>query len=119
MRIRAKKACWLSCISSRRIAPMAGSTFQTNPIDLFKLLGDTSTPGVGSKNLNNYLKSHFIDPEILRGDAFEEFMEDRQRQLLALIEQATCKTAYKGDVQEEGEDVESDADTTEAGLTLR
>ncbi|MNQ81012.1 hypothetical protein D3C85_960120 [compost metagenome] len=82
-------------------------------------LGDASTPGVDSKNLDSYLISHFIDPDVLRRDAFEEFMEDRQQRLLALIEQATCKTAYKGDVQEEGEDVENDADTTEAGLTLR
>lgn len=82
-------------------------------------LGDASTPGVASKNLDSYLISHFIDPDVLRRDAFEEFMEDRQQRLLALIEQATCKTAYKGDVQEEGEDVENDADTTEAGLTRR
>jgi hypothetical protein len=80
--------------------------------------GDSLTPGVDSRNLDGYLKSHFINPEFLRNDAFDEFMDSRQRQLLALIEQATCKSAYKGNVQEEGVDVEEDADGTEAGLTL-
>ena len=44
-------------------------------------------------------------------------MADRQKRLLALIEQATGKQAYTGTVQEEGQDVEEDADTVEAGLT--
>jgi hypothetical protein len=45
-------------------------------------------------------------------------MEDRQKQLLSLIEQATGKGAYVGSAQEEGEDVEADADTVEAELTI-
>jgi hypothetical protein len=45
-------------------------------------------------------------------------MADRQKQLLALIEQATGKVAYTGDVQEEGEDFEADDDTVEAELTI-
>jgi hypothetical protein len=43
---------------------------------------------------------------------------DRQKRLLALIEQATGKTAYTGNVQEEGEDVEADEDIVEAELTI-
>ncbi len=35
-------------------------------------------------------------------------MVDRQKRLLALIEQATGKAAYTGNVQEEGDDVETD-----------
>lgn len=80
--------------------------------------GDAVTPGIEPSKLNGYLQSHFINPEFLRADAFERFMDDRQRRLLALIEQATGKAAYKGDMQEEGEDVENDADTIEAGHTL-
>jgi hypothetical protein len=38
----------------------------------------------------------------LRANKFDEFMEDRQRRLLALIEKATGKAAYVGDVPEEG-----------------
>ena len=43
-------------------------------------------------------------------------MADRQKQLLRLIEEATGKAPYIGDVQEEGEDVEADEDTAEAEL---
>ena len=45
-------------------------------------------------------------------------MVDRQKQLFALIEQATGKGAFTGSVQEEGEDVEADVDTVEAELTI-
>jgi hypothetical protein len=45
-------------------------------------------------------------------------MADRQTKLLALIEGATGKAAYAGDIEEEGQDVEDDEDTVEAGLTI-
>lgn len=45
-------------------------------------------------------------------------MADRQSKLLALIEKATEKVAYTGDVQEVGEDFEADEDTVEAELTI-
>jgi hypothetical protein len=80
--------------------------------------GDGKTPSIDSKKLDAYLQSHLIDPSLLRADSFENFMEDRQRRLLALIEQATGKAAYVGSVQEEGEDVEGDEDTIEAELTV-
>jgi len=80
--------------------------------------GDSNTPAIAPEKLDTYLRSHFINPVHLRADVFEQFMEDRQKQLLALIEQATGKSAYRGNVQEEGVDVESDADTSEAGHTL-
>ena len=80
--------------------------------------GDTTTPSIASDKINVYLRSHLIDPSLLRGDSFEAFMVDRQKQLLALIEKATGKVAYTGSVQEEGEDVEADVDTVEAELTI-
>jgi hypothetical protein len=80
--------------------------------------GDATTPSITSGKINVYLSSHLIDPSLLRGDSFEAFMVDRQKQLLALIEKATGKIAYKGSVQEEGEDVEADVDTVEAELTI-
>jgi hypothetical protein len=79
--------------------------------------GDATTPSIDSKNLDGYLRSHLIDPALLRADQFDPFMEDRQKRLLALIEQATGKASYAGDVKEEGEDVELDEDTGEAELT--
>lgn len=45
-------------------------------------------------------------------------MEDRQKRLLGLIEQATGRAAYSGNVPEEGEDVEEGEDTAEAALMV-
>lgn len=80
--------------------------------------GNNVTPAIRSENLDVYLKSHLIDPTLLRADNFDEFMEDRQKRLLRLIEQATGKAAYTGAAMEEGEDVETDEDTAEASLTI-
>lgn len=80
--------------------------------------GNEATPSIDGNRLDVYLQSHLIDPSLLRADSFEAFMEDRQKRLLALIEQATGKAAYTGSVQEEGEDVEGDEDTVEAELTI-
>lgn len=74
--------------------------------------GDKQTPAIERNRLNDYLRTHLIEPTIIRSDDFETFMGDRQRWLLGLIEQATGKTAYTGDAPEEGVDV--DGDTAEA-----
>ena len=80
--------------------------------------GNEATPSINPQKMDTYIKSHLIDPEILRSDNFETFMENRQRRLLTLIEQATGKGAYAGTVPEEGEDVEIDEDTAEARITI-
>jgi hypothetical protein len=80
--------------------------------------GNETTPSIDRDRLDVYFTSHLIDPAILRADSFDAFMVDRQKRLLALIEQATGKAAYTGNVQEEGEDVEADEDTVEAELTI-
>lgn len=80
--------------------------------------GNATTPPIDPGNLDLYLSSHLIDPVLLRSDQFDGFMTDRQKRLLALIEQATGKAAYIGEVQEEGDDVEADEDTVEAELTI-
>ena len=79
--------------------------------------GSESTPPISPDRLDRYLSSHHLDPYLLRADAFKDFMADRQKRLLALIEQATGKAAYVGDVEEEGEDAEVDEDDVEAKLT--
>jgi hypothetical protein len=90
------------------------------PSDYIRKLekGNDTTPPINSERLDIYLTSHLIDPSLLRADNFEDFMADRQKRLLAFIEQATGKAAYSGDVKEEGEDVEGDEDTIEAELTI-
>ena len=80
--------------------------------------GNTTTPPIDRTKLDRYLESHLINPTLLRTDDFDAFMADRQQQLLTLIERATGKSAYTGEVQEEGEDFEADVDATESELTI-
>ena len=79
--------------------------------------GNANNPPIDSNKLDGYLNSHLINPRLLRSDNFDEFMSDRQKRLLGLIERATGKVAYSGG-QEEGEDGEADEDSTEAELTI-
>ncbi|BCQ24728.1 DUF262 domain-containing protein [Caballeronia sp. NK8] len=80
--------------------------------------GNSTTPPIDRERLNEHLESHFINSSLLRSDSFEAFMSDRQKQLLALIEDAMGKRAYAGETREEGEDYESDEATLEADLTM-
>ncbi|GAA0261291.1 hypothetical protein LNAOJCKE_4110 [Methylorubrum aminovorans] len=80
--------------------------------------GSSTAPPIEGATLDGHLRSHLIDPAQLRSDNFEAFMESRQKALLEIIEQAMGKTAYTGNVPEEGLDVESDAEAAEAGLTM-
>ena len=78
--------------------------------------GDEKTPPIHRKQLDDYLRSHLIDPDILRKDDFEAFMADRQKRLLGLIEKATGKPAYTGDAPEEGVDVSGYDESEEADM---
>ena len=80
--------------------------------------GDKQTPAIEQERLDAYLRSHLIDPYILRSDDFEAFMTDRQKRLLELIEQATGKNVYTGEVAEEGVDVGCDEDAVEAEMVI-
>lgn len=80
--------------------------------------GDKQTPAIVRNRLDDYLRSHLIDPAILCRDDFEAFMADRQKRLLELIEGATGKAAYTGDVPEEGLDVGGDTDMIEAEMVI-
>lgn len=80
--------------------------------------GNSSSPPISSEKLDTYLRSHLIDPDLLREDTFAAFMDDRQKRLLGLIEQAMGKAAYTGSAPEEGEDAEEDEDASEAVMTV-
>jgi hypothetical protein len=80
--------------------------------------GDAATPPIDAAKLDGFLRSHLIDPDALRGNRFDALMADRQMQLLRLIEQATGKPAYAGDVAEEGEDLHGDDESVEADMTI-
>lgn len=68
--------------------------------------GNATTPAIASAQLDIFLRSHLIEPSLLRADDFDRFMDSRQAHLLRLIEQAMGKSAYAGVTPEEGEDVE-------------
>jgi hypothetical protein len=80
--------------------------------------GNLSTPPINGARLDEYLQSHLIRPELLRNDKFEEFMVDRQKQLLLMIEGAMGKTAHANVAAEDGDDLETDDESLEAELTL-
>jgi hypothetical protein len=90
------------------------------PSDYLKKLeaGNKDNPPIAADRLDGYVRSHAINHEYLRADDFDRFMTDRQTQLLRLIERATGRAAYVGDVVDEGLDVEDDDDTTEAAQTV-
>lgn len=75
--------------------------------------GDKATPGIERTRLDVYLRSHLINPDLLRVDNFDAFLSDRQRRLLSLIERATRRVAYSGDVAEEGDEVGNDEEDLE------
>ncbi|KQP91932.1 DUF262 domain-containing protein [Methylobacterium sp. Leaf117] len=80
--------------------------------------GNSDTPAIGRANMDAYLITHLIDPALLRSDDFAQFMADRQKRLLDLIEAAMGKAAYTGGITEEGVDDEQDKDGAEAEMTI-
>ncbi len=55
---------------------------------------------MATDRLDEILRSHQIDPALLRSDAFEEFIRNRAGQLLDLIERATGKAVTGRDADE-------------------
>lgn len=80
--------------------------------------GNQNNPPIERARLDAFLRSHLLDPDLLRRDAFEEFMTDRQNRLLDLIQRATGKLVYTGDAPDEGQDMEDEGDAMESQLTL-
>lgn len=78
--------------------------------------GDAETPPITPANLDAYLRSHLIEPSLLRADDFQGFMRNRQQQLLQLIERATGRPI--DEAADDGQEAESDGDTAEAALTM-
>lgn len=80
--------------------------------------GDDHTPPIESNRLDEYLRSHLIDPTLIRADKFDDFMADRQNRLLKLIERSMGKAAYKGVIEEEGIDIELRDESIEFDMTI-
>lgn len=62
--------------------------------------------------MDEILKSHLIDPALLRADSFQAFYSARKAALLALVERAMGKAPVETNVivadDEEGDDEEED-----------
>jgi len=72
--------------------------------------GGRDAPAIAPGALDGYLRSHAVEPALLRADAFDAFMADREARLLALISAATGhQISRSGAAPEEGEDVIEDA----------
>ncbi len=97
----------LSYRTNRMIGGVAPSQY------LFALETGDKSPPIDRHTLEGHLATHLINPEYLYRDDFEGFMKDRQQQLLGLIEQATGKKPYFGEIAEEGEDLDSDEESLE------
>ena len=82
--------------------------------------GNNETPAIVSSTLDTYMRSHLVDPDLLRADDFDAFMIDRQRQLVQLIAVATGKAVVAGQESddEEGEEGAQDEDAEEAAQTI-
>ncbi|MGY6643808.1 MAG: GmrSD restriction endonuclease domain-containing protein [Salinarimonas sp.] len=66
--------------------------------------GTNGAPPIARANLDSYLRSHLIDPDRLRTDDFEGFIEARREALLTLIESAMGQRVYRGSATDEPED---------------
>ncbi|RBP02195.1 hypothetical protein DFR50_1541 [Roseiarcus fermentans] len=82
--------------------------------------GGAESPAIDQAVLDSHLRSHLIEPDLLRADAFELFMQDRQTRLLRLIEDATGQKIRR-DTESGvgvGADAETDDETMESELTM-
>lgn len=71
--------------------------------------GREGEPPIAAPLLDEYLRSHCINPELLRADQFESFMADREKQLLTLIAKVTGHQIMGADdISEDGEDAPDD-----------
>jgi hypothetical protein len=74
----------LSYRTNRKIGGVAPSVY------LHRLeAGQNDDPPISPTMMDNYLQTHCIDPQLLRADAFDKFMNDREQRLLALITKAS------------------------------
>jgi hypothetical protein len=69
--------------------------------------GSATVPAINPAGLDAYLRSHLIDPSLLRTDDFDGFMIDRQKKLLTLIQEATGNPVYDGTTAEPGDEADT------------
>ena len=75
--------------------------------------GSNDAPPIPSSTIDSNLKTHLIDPALLRADDFDGFFEQRKSALVKLIESVTKKTAFDGHATNEPEQDVSDLELEE------
>jgi hypothetical protein len=81
--------------------------------------GGTTEEPIARDVLDVHLRSHCIDPALLRADSFTSFMADREKRLLTLIAKATGHGIIGSEVPPaEGEEVPDDIARDAAPLPL-
>lgn len=74
--------------------------------------GGNDAPQMSADQLDGFLRSHLIDPALLRADDFEAFLRAREARLLGLVERATGHAISRAEASpEEGTDVPQDDET--------
>ncbi|PWR22629.1 GmrSD restriction endonuclease domain-containing protein [Zavarzinia aquatilis] len=80
--------------------------------------GTSDSPAINRRTLEHHVASHLLEPLLLYEDRYHDFMADRQRRLIGLIEDAMGKRVYGGPVIDEGEDIDVDDETGERQAVL-
>jgi len=70
--------------------------------------------GIAPDDLDNILRSHLIDPELLRADRFDDFLEVRRRALAGLVGRAMGKAVVHESGVDEAEVEPAEGDVLEA-----
>ena len=96
---RYKRSLWNSSVNK---APLSAKTNRIigGKAPSYYLANIEKQNNIEKTRLDEILKTHKISPEILRSDAFEEFIRDRASSLLDLIEVATGKKVSGRDSDE-------------------
>ena len=99
----------LSARTNRIIGGVAPSAY------LAKLqAGGEKTLVLPAATLDSHLASHLIDPALLRADNFSAFIVAREKALLKLIEQATGRSAYRGNADEPEQEADPPSDAKQS-----
>jgi hypothetical protein len=67
---------------------------------------------IDETRMDEILRSHLIEPTLLRSDNFQDFYESRQNKILELIERATGKSIVRAEALAESGETEEEEEET-------
>ena len=70
---------------------------------------------ISSEDIDNLLRTHVINPELVRSDRFYDFIDDRKESIFKLMENAMGKPIIRDaqNINEEGTFIDNDIDEEE------